>query len=286
MKVRTMKGALAALLCAGSLLLTGRAAAASSFQLFPSSNLYPGYIADPRRPEFGVMVLGFPDPAIPDSGDRRVGLKLGGRFGLLRFGPQDRPERAWQFDIEPGFIGQFDIEHSLDNIGWDGIYNFLFSTALRDDLQVQIGTKHISSHVGDEYAERTGRRRIEYTREELAAGAVWSVRPRWRTYAEAGWGFAPKTEIGQEPGRLQLGVEHEAPGSLGQRRLGWYAALDLQAMEERDWQVDPTLQIGLLVPAGDRRWRVGLAVHEGAVPIGEFYRVDETSIALGLWLVP
>ncbi len=253
--------------------------AAPSFQVFPSSNLYPGYIADPRRPEFGVAVLGVPDPRIPDSGDRRVWLKLGGRFGLLRFG-------GWQFDIEPGFSGQFDIEHSLDNIGWDGIYNFLFSSALRDDLRVQIGTKHVSSHVGDEYAERTGRRRIDYTREELAAGAIWSVTPRWRTYAEAGWGFSPKEEVGQEPGRLQLGLEHEAPGSLGQGRLGWFAALDLGAMEERDWQVDPSLQIGLLVPAGDRRWRVGLGFHDGTVPLGEFFRVDETYVALGLWLAP
>lgn len=268
-----------ALLGAGLLLIGRLAAAEPSFELFPSSTFYPGYIADPRRPEFGVAILGFSDPQIPDSGDRRVGLKLGGRFGLLRFG-------GWQFDIEPGFVGQFDIEHSLDNIGWDGLYNFLFSSALRDDLHVQIGTKHVSSHVGDEYAERTGRRRIDYTREELAAGAVWSVTPRWRTYAELGWGFASKEEVGQEPGRLQLGLEHEAPGSLGRGRLGWYAALDLQAMEERDWQVDPTLQVGLLVPAGDRRWRAGVAVHDGTVPLGEFYRVDETYVALGLWLVP
>lgn len=268
-----------ALLWTGLSLVGGPAAAAPSFQFFPSSTLYPGYIADPRRPEFGVAVLGVPDPQISDSGDRRVWLKLGGRFGLLRFG-------GWQFDIEPGFVGQFDIEHSLDNVGWDGIYNFLFSTALRDNLHVQIGTKHVSSHVGDEYAERTGRRRIGYTRDEIAAGAVRSLTTRWRGYAEVGWGFSPKKEIGQEPGRLQLGLQHEAPGSLGQGRLGWYAALDIQAMEERDWQVDPTLQVGLLIPAGDRRWRVGLGVHDGTVPIGEFYRVDETYIALGLWLDP
>lgn len=274
-----MKLVIAAFLGAG-LLLAGRGAAAeepSSFQWFPSSNLYSGYIADPRRPEFGVTVLAVPDPQIPDSGDRRVGLKLGGRFGLIRFG-------GWQLDIEPGFVGQFDIEHSLDNIGWDGLYNFLVSTALRDDLRMQIGTKHVSSHVGDEYAERTGRRRIDYTREEFAAGATWQIHPSWRTYGEIGWGFAPREEIGQEPGRLQLGLEHEAPESFG--RLGWYAALDLQAMEERDWQADPTLQIGLLVPAGDRRWRVGVGVHDGTVPLGEFYRVDETYVALGLWLTP
>lgn len=252
------------------------ASARADFQMFPPSNLYPAYVADPRRPEFGVAILGFPEPEIPDSGDRRVGLKLGGRFGLVRFG-------EWQADIEAGFTGQFDIEHSLDNVGWDGTYAFLLSTGFGNGASVQVGTKHISSHVGDEYAERTGRRRIGYTREELTAGAAWSIDDRWRTYGEMGWGYKTKDEIGQEPGRLQLGLEHEAPL---RDRLGWYAALDLQAFEERDWQIDPTLQVGLLVPSGDRRWRVGLAVHDGAVPIGEYHQVDETYIALGLWLAP
>jgi hypothetical protein len=262
--------------CAGLLLACS---AQADFQFFPSSNLYPHYIADPRRPEFGLTILGFPEPEIPDSGDRRVGLKLGGRFGLLRLG-------GLQVDIEAGFTGQFDFEHSMDNIGWDGTYGLLVSSALGNDVSIQFGTKHISSHVGDEYAERTGRRRIEYTREELIAGAAWSIDERWRTYGEAGWGYKTKEEIGQERGRLQLGLEHEAPGSLGNGRVGWYAALDLQAFAERDWQVDPTLQAGFLVPAGDRRWRVGIAVHDGAVPIGEFYQVDEPYIALGLWLSP
>lgn len=246
--------------------------------MFPPSNLYPGYVADPRQPEFGVAALSVPDPEIPDSGDRRVNLKLGGRFGLVRV---DR----WQLDIEAGFTGQFDIDHSLDNIGWDGIYGFLLSTGIGNGVSAQLGAKHISSHVGDEYAERTGRRRIEYTREEVAAGVAWSISERWRTYGEVGWGYAPRENIGQEPGRLQLGFEHESAGSLG-GRVGWYAALDLGALEERGWQVDPTLQVGLLVPSADRRWRVGLEVHDGSVPIGEFYRTDETYVALGLWLAP
>jgi hypothetical protein len=269
----------AGLLCAGLLLAGGRAAAAPGFQAFPPSNLYPRYVADPRSPQFGVMLLAFPSPGIPDSGDQRVGLKLGGRFGLLRV-------HSWQMDIEAGLSGQFDIEHSLDNLGWDGTYAFLVSSEIRPGVHLQFGTKHVSSHVGDEYAERTGRRRIGYTREELAAGASWSFAPRWRGYAEAGWGYATKKEIGQEPGRLQLGLEHEAAGSLREGRLGWYAALDLGSMEERGWQIDPTLQLGLLVPSGDRRWRVGLGYHDGSVPIGEFYQVDEPYIALGLWLDP
>lgn len=267
-------------LLALTLLLAPRPSAAEpSFQVFPPSNLYPGYMADPRRPEFGLTVLAVPDPEIPDSGDRRFGLKLGGRFGLLRVG-------GWQFDIEAGFTGQFDMEHSLDNIGWDGTYAFLVSRDLGEGLAVQAGGKHVSSHVGDEYAERTGRRRIDYTREEIAAGVSWVVAPRWRTYAEVGWSFDPREEVGQEPGRLQLGLEHEAPGSLPGGRVGWYAAMDLQALEEKSWQVDPTLQAGLLIPSGDRLWRVGLGYHDGTVPIGEFFQVDERYVVLGLWLSP
>lgn len=274
-------------LLGSSLLLAAPAARAESvFQVFPSTNLYPKYRADPRRPEFGVAVLALPDPRIPGAGDRRVNLKLGGRFGLLRVHPEDRPEGGWQLDIEAGFTGQFDIDHSLDNVGWDGIYNFLVSTTVAPGVAVQAGTKHISSHVGDEYAERTGRRRIEYTREEVAAGVAWNIDGRWRTYGEVGWGIAVKNEIGQAPGRLQFGLEHEAPGTLPGGRVGWYAAADLQSLEERDWQLDASLQVGLLVPAGDRRWRVGLGYRDGQVPLGEFFQVDEPFFSLGLWLDP
>lgn len=275
-----------ALTCVGVLLLVSEAAAEPGFDLFPPSRGYPTYTADPRRPEFSVAILGYPDPEIADSGNRRIGLTLGGRFGLLRFEPSARPERAWQLDIEAGFTGQFDIEHSLDNIGWDGLYSLLVATKLAEKVSLQLGTKHVSSHVGDEYAERTGRKRIGYTREELAAGIAYGIHPRWRGYAEVGWGISPKEEIGQEPGRLQLGVVYEAEGTLARGRSGWYAAADFGAMEERDWHVDVSLQVGFRIPSGGRLWRTGLAVRDGSVPIGEFFRDDETSIALGLWLEP
>ncbi len=148
-----------------------------------------------------------------------------------------------------------------------------------------MGTKHVSAHVGDEYAERTGRRRIGYTREEVAAGLAWSGVGGGRLYAEGGWGYRPKEEVGQEQGRAQAGAEfHRAAWS--RERLGWYAAVNLEAMEEREWSVDTSLHVGLRVPAGDRRWRVGLAFYDGRVPLGEFYRSDERSVALGLWLEP
>ena len=72
------------------------------------------------------------------------------------------------------------------------------------------------------------------------------------------------------------------PGELRRR----FVSLDLGSLEERNWQIDSTLQLGLLVPSGTRRWRAGLGYHEGSVPLGEFFQVDESYISFGLWLDP
>lgn len=266
----------------------GETVGGRTYEVFPSSLPYRPYRADPRTPEFGLLYLAYSDANIADSGSRRSGLKLGGRFGLLNIHPRDRPEDGWQIDIEAGFSGQFDIDHSLDNIGWDGTYAFLVSHPLTSGVAIQLGTKHISSHVGDEYAERTGRRRVEYTREEATAGVSWTIDKRRRTYAEAGWGYATKDQIGQEPGRLQVGFEYQELGEfrVPGGRLGWYAASNVESMEEQDWEPDIAVQAGLLVPAGDRRWRVGIGYYTGRVPLGEFFQEEEDHFTFGLWLEP
>jgi hypothetical protein len=276
---------LAAALAAGALLLVPAAADAAAVRLFPSELLYPHYTADPRSPEFGMALLRVPDPDVPDAGASRVGLKLGGRFGLFRVHPEGEPDGGWQLDIHAGFIGQFDLAHSLDNIGWDGTYGFLASTRLGRGVSFQLGTKHVSAHVGDEYVERTGRRRLGYTREEAAAGLAWSGARGARLYGEAGWSYRVKRELAQERGRLQAGAELHRPFP-SRERLGWYAAANLEAMEEQDWRLDSSVHLGLSVPAGDRRWRLGVALYDGRMPLGELFRFDESSVAVGLWLEP
>jgi hypothetical protein len=250
---------------------------------FPAGALYAPYLADPHSPGFGVMLVGVPEVGAAESGDLRTALKLGGSFGLLRVSSRERPERALQIEIAAGFYGQFDIDHQLDNLGWDGIYGLVATAAARPGLQLKAGVMHTSSHVGDEYAERTGRRRIGYTREEAVAGVSWQAAPRWRLYGEAAWGYLLRLEERQQPGRLQAGVERSVPAARG-GRWGWYAAADLQAFEERDWRLDAALEVGLTVPAGDRRWRVGAGWYDGRLPIGEFFEDDESYLLLGLWL--
>ena len=252
--------------------------------LFPSGDLYPQYAADPHRVGFGLQYLSFTKTRIAESGDSRVDLRAGGRFGIVRVQPQDQPGRGWQLSIEGGFNAQFDIDYSLDNIGWDGKYGLLLTKAWDQDLSFKLGALHTSSHVGDEYEERTGRRRIGYTRHELAAGISRSIERRWRAYAEAGWGYRLSNENVQKPGRFQLGLEYEYAKSLWKGCAGWYAAVDVSSMEERDWRVDTSLQVGLMFRSGERIWRLGIERYDGRPPIGEFFQDTESYIALGLWL--
>lgn len=252
--------------------------------IFPQGALYPQYIADPHRAGFSIQYLSFSKTSIAESGASRAGLKAGGRFGLVRIHPPGQVNHGWQLSIEGGFDAQFDLDHSYDNIGWDGNYGLLLTAVPGRGLALKFGMLHISSHVGDEYAERTGRQRIGYTRHELVTGISWAMDERWRIYAEGGWGYSLSNRELQKPGRMQLGLEFEAAKGLWKQCLGWYAALDTSAMEELNWHIDTSLQLGLVLHSGDRAWRLGIERYDGRSTIGEFFQDDESYIALSLWL--
>jgi hypothetical protein len=60
--------------------------------------------------------------------------------------------------------------------------------------------------------------------------------------------------------------------------------MDVQAWEERDWNLDLAVQGGLAFHAEGRRWRLGLEYYDGRVPLGEFYFEDQRHVSLGLFV--
>jgi hypothetical protein len=252
--------------------------------LFPVDDLYVESLAGPHRRGFAVTRVDLRSTDIVDAGDRLFGLLVGGRFGLLRVHPAGSVERGWQLGIEAGFYGQFDIDNGYDNLGWDGFYGLAWTATLAPGWAAKVGLLHTSSHVGDEYAERTGRRRIGYTREELVLGLSRSFGERWRAQAEAGWAYDLRNEELQKAERLRVAVEYLAPGTLWKGRFGWYAAVDASAFAERDWRLDWAADAGLLLSSWPRRWRLGLQYYDGRAPLGEFFQSDQRFVSLGLWL--
>ena len=251
---------------------------------FAPGNLYPPYAADPFRVGFGFEPVHVSEATIPDTSESRVNLRAGGVLSVVRSEQEDRPGAGWEVSILGGINDQNDVRNSLDNIGWDGRYGLLVTAAPRPGLAFKLGVLHVSSHLGDEYIERTGRTRLGYTRQEIAVGVSWFPSDRWRVYAEGGRAFSMGNQQLQEPWRRQLGAEYESAPKLWRGRASWYAAVDVQAYQERGWRNDVSLQSGLVVHSAGRAWRIGVSWYDGRPPIGEFFQYNERYVTAGLWI--
>jgi hypothetical protein len=223
------------------------------------------------------------DSEIPEAGNQRFNIRIGGRIGLVRFHPENDPTRGWQIDVSVGFSGQFDIDSSLDAIGWDGLYALSATYKPSSDLGFRFGGRHDSAHVGDEYAEKTGRERIRYTREELAIGVSWAPTKPWRIYGEGGWAYTLRND--QERWRLQTGLEYFSPSRFWSDAFSWYSALDVNFFQERGWNPATTFQVGLVLPSGrgTLRYRIALEYYHGRSQMGEFSFYDESYFAAGIY---
>jgi hypothetical protein len=260
--------------------------AAWEWSLAPAEVLYRTYVADPRRPVFALTMVDVNESDIADAGDTRYGIRMGARFGILQLHPSDDPAGGVQLAGEIGFLGQFDRDNSTDNLGWDGFYGFHLAWQARPELVLRLGIAHDSSHLGDEYIENTGRQRIEYTREELVVGMRYDLHASLGTYLEYGHAYTTRNEDLMEAGRVQLGLEFEPEPTWWNRRLAPFAALDVSAYQEDDWEENLCVQLGVVLPGAGRgaAWRVGLEYYDGRSTIGEFFQERERHVAFGLWL--
>ena len=101
--------------------------------LGPTGGLYPKYLADPRRFTFSIETMYFSETEIDAAGRPRVGLRMGTRFGLLRFHKDGDPEHGFQLDLGGGFL-LFVLCKPLPSCLWspDQIYGTLNSHQLQN----------------------------------------------------------------------------------------------------------------------------------------------------------
>lgn len=251
--------------------------------VFPLGAYYPPHLAGPQQRGNAVTVYSIDRTTVPVSGNKAFGLKLGARFGILRFQHADRPDLGWQISLDGGFFSQFDIESNWDNLGWDGFYGLALSSSLGSTAAVEVGAFHTSGHVGDEYTAGSGRQRVGYTRAELKGGINWEFAHRWTTYGELAYGYELRNPAIQKPWRMQGGLQYEANNTIWGRRFGWYAAADVNVFEERDWHPDVAVAGGLSAITGASRWRLGLEYYNGRAPLGEFFFEDQRHVSIGLY---
>ena len=265
------------------LCLTNNLLAQDNFVWFPDKTIYPHYIADPLQPTSSFRYIYFDKTTIDDTSDNRLDIKLGGTFLLAEWKSQDNSFPIFQLALDGGFHGQFDLKNKVDNIGWNGIYGLRLFYRLNNELAFNIGSKHISSHVGDELQERTGRTRINYTREEVLVGLVWSFNRNTDIYIDFAHAYDIGNEALQAPWRMQTGLQYQSPNILWNQQFGWYAAVDISTFEESDWDKNITLQTGIYTDRDTRTWRIGVELYDGRAQISEFFQDRERYIGVGIW---
>lgn len=260
------------------LIVTG--AEAQKIEWSPEGDVYPRYVADPRRSRHLISVIQALESEIPEAGDTRFMLMIGGLYPLARRGA---PTAAWQLDVEARYFAQYDIDRDLDELGHDARLGLYLSHSFSPRLVGRFGVVHTSSHMGDEYVIREEiTERLNSRKEELALGVSWMIRERLRTYAEGGYGL----NLGplNEPLRLQSGLEWEGVPRWG----GWrfYAATDVATWEEDDWDVSVAIQSGLVLPLPQKtRWyRLGIEFYDGRSRLDSFQQFHERYVVVGLWL--
>ena len=155
-----------------------------------------------------------------------------------------------------------------------------------DTWFAKTGLQHDSSHIGDEYAERTGRERIDYTREEWILAVSRGLPGTWRVYAETAYQLGGGNPALQKDWRIQGGCEFEGRERFLRNRAAPYGPVNLNALEESDWDPSVTVQSGLVMSVGSpvRRYRAGIQYSRGRSVIGEFFEEDEEFVSFGLWL--
>ncbi len=257
------------------------APSAGSVTLFPSGDIYGVYVADPHRPTNHLAEGFIVGGGIPDTRSPLTQVATGGRFGMLRFGRASPGRRAWQISVEAGFDALFDSQNKLDVVGWDGNYGLTVTTASSSPLAWKFAMQHVSSHIGDEYLTRTGRERLNYTREELGVGASWRWSPQWRAYGEIGAAYY-RGDAMLEPWRLQGGIEWESRLGPCSTLFACYAAADLSSMQERGWRSDVTADFGIVIHSVGRTSRIFIEWHDGRPTANEFFKDTVKTLSLGL----
>jgi hypothetical protein len=243
---------------------------------FPEGLAYRHPMADPREPMSGVR-LQFP---FESGDDPKIENRIGIQYAVYRSG--DLRDSCFEVQAEGAVHARFDLVHILDMDAAD--FRFGFPLVWREGrVAYKIHPWHMTSHLGDEFIERTGRLRHVYARNEICVGASLDLNEEWRTYAEGGYAFT-MGEV-NEPWRFMAGIE-----TIG-RHLGpdWpatFAALNLTSFEEQDWGVQFNLEAGFWITGTDtnRGIRLTLGYFRGPSPLTQFFEDNEHYWSFGFSL--
>ncbi len=236
-----------------------------------------------ERPEAAPRLHGLAARLISaQTGDSRFGeeaeaeVALGENFPVLALQGGDRP-------ITLGIGSQVYARFSLTDaksalISNDWVVG-LNGTAILGAWAFTIEAYHESSHLGDEYEDRTGAKRIDWTREVMAGWASYSRGP-WRMMGSLS--YALRDELQLDPSGGSFGVDFRPPHRAGRGSVMPVAGVYFDASGATSWRVSGSFKAGVVLQEAPGGREIGFAVigHDGLSTQRQFFR--EESRYLGL----
>lgn len=240
----------------------------------PKGFVYSTYWASAAEPRMAThFVKEFDHGWLLDS-------HIGGRVGIVRFGPKGRDE-GWQLDVLGGAKLRQDWEDGLDVLATDFRYDILTTYGV-DRYRFKFGFYHVSSHAGDEFLLKNPEfDRLNYYRDVLVAGVSYYPFPQLRIYGEAGWAFSYEIS---EPWEFQFGIDYGPAFATGVAGAP-FAAINTHLREELDFGGNLAFQLGWAWRGeqADGVLRTGLYYYNGHSPQFSFYARNEQQLGWGLW---
>ncbi len=241
----------------------------------PDQLIYRSYLAGIKESRMGAQLINLQHDGVLLNGT------LGGRFGLLRFGPRDQP-LGFQVDVEGAAFVRLDPDEEVDLRSADFRAGVPFTYGWGNQ-QIKFAYYHISSHVGDEYLLKNDDfKRLNYARDVLVLG--YSIYPveRLRLYGEAGWAFWSDVSGLWE---FQFGIEYAPMRPTGIHGAPFWA-VNAHLRQEVNYGGGFTAQAGWAWradgPSG-RLFRMGLHYYNGESPQFSFFDNFEQQIGFGVW---
>jgi hypothetical protein len=286
-----------AMLCAAALVLLPIPGGAQDDVLLPPDRHHAPPVADPSAPRLSVALMrtnllrgqgGERAPfESPDADLETVAtISLGAILPLVRLAEWNGGGAA--LVMEAKVFGRFRVqEPSRDDMGQDWMIAGGVE-ARHDAWSGRTMVSHRSSHLGDEFIEATGARRIEFGNEQLEFRAAYDAAGLARFYGGGAWIF--RSYLGWDSRLRALEISDRAAVQLGvdrewrpfrDRRLGVWGGVDWQAAERTSWRGALAVAAGIGVGTS-RTLRLVARYYDGPSTMGQFFLTGEQTFALEL----
>jgi hypothetical protein len=241
----------------------------------PAHDVFKPLIADPRELQFAVRLV------MPVGHKNKGEAAVGDYFGVYRVN-MSGTDNLFQVSVGGGAFGRFDLS-SQSNELLVADYNANLPFDFRfTQWSFRFMPYHTSSHLGDDYLNKTGGTTSKHTWDHLKWLGSYDWTSMLRLYG--GYTFVFRTLPKDDRSALQGGTELTSRWS-SKYHCRSYWANDLQVWQRTEWAPTYSSQAGITFSKSAQERR-GMSVFvefmTGPQPYGQFYENKETRWNLGV----